>query len=224
VENLRQNDLLVEEIVADKGYSSGEALKALEDNNITGYIPNRSQFVYERPGFTYHSDGDYYSCPNNKKLSYKGTFETLDGIYNKEYRASRKECNLCPSKTKCSAYKKYATIINETTDKLYYQRMHIRMQTKKGKALMKRRQATVEPVIGTLVNYMGMKKVNTKGLEQANKCMTLSAVAYNIKKLMKHKSFLVQSKVKELQQSLTTAVNYLLNNFKPKPAYFNLTN
>jgi transposase len=220
--NLNPNNIYVEEIVADKGYSSGEALKALESNNITGYIPNRAQFIYERPGFTYHSQEDYYSCPNDKKLLYKGTFETLDGVYNKECRVSRKECNKCPLKAECSAYGKYGAKIRETIDKAYYQRMHGRMQSKKAKILMKKRQSTVEPVIGTLVNYMGMKKVNTKGLEQANKCMTLSAVAYNIKKLLKHKSLLVQSKVQEMQQDLQVAFYSLLNIFKLKTYIFSI--
>ncbi len=208
--NLIQNNIQVEEIIADSGYSSGEALKALEVNNITGYIPNRSQFVFERPGFTYH-DEDYYTCPNNNKLVYKGTFETLNGVYNKEYKANRKECNSCPLNTNCSAYGKYYTVINETVDKPYYQRMHVRMQTKKAKILMKKRQATVEPVIGSLVNFLGMKRVNTRGLEQANKCMTLSAVAYNIKKLLNHKSPLVQSNVQKMKQGLRTSINYLLS-------------
>ncbi|WP_316828033.1 hypothetical protein [Pedobacter miscanthi] len=30
-----------------------------------------------------------------------------------------------------------------------------------------------------------MKKINTKGLAQANKCMTMAAVAYNLKKLLR---------------------------------------
>lgn len=158
VESLRENDLIVEELIADAGYSSGTALKALEENNITGFIPNKTQFVYERPGFTYHSEGDYYSCPVNQKLTYKGTFEAQKGVYNKEYKANRRECNKCSLKANCSVYGKYATIIRETVDKPYYQRMHIRMQSKQARVLMKRRQATVEPVIGTLINYLGMKR------------------------------------------------------------------
>ena len=215
VETLRQNDMCVEELLADKGYSSGEALKALEDKNITGYIPNRGQFVYERPDFTYHSEGDYYSCPNNKKLIYSGTYEIQEGVFNKEYRASRKECNKCPLKDKCVVYGKRGTVIRQTTDRPYYERMHIRMQTKKAKILMKKRQATVEPVIGTLVNYMGMKKVNTKGLDQANKCMTLSAAAYNIKKLLKHKSILMETKTYAMKKALQAAINCFLSYFKP---------
>ena len=37
--NLKAEGLIVEEVLADAGYSSGEALKALEANNITGFIP-----------------------------------------------------------------------------------------------------------------------------------------------------------------------------------------
>lgn len=213
VETLNQNGIGVEEIIADKGFSSGEALKALENHNITGYIPNRGQFVFEKPGFIYNREEDHYTCLNKKIIAYKGTYETLPGIYNKEYRISRKECKQCPLKDQCTGYKKNATVLRDTIDRAYYEKMHIRMQTKKAKVLMKKRQATVEPVIGTLVNYLGMKKVNTKGLQQANKCMTLSAVAYNIKKLLQHKTILVQSNAQALREYIKTSVSNLLRSF-----------
>jgi hypothetical protein len=217
IETMNQNDLQVEEIIADKGFSSGEALKSLEKHNITGYIPNRSQFVYEKPGFIYNKEEDHYTCLNNKQIVYKGTYEILPGIYNKEYRISRKECKQCPLKEQCTGYKKNETVLRDTIDRPYYERMHIRMQTKKARILMKKRQATVEPVIGSLVNYFGMKKVSTKGIDQANKCMALSATAYNIKKLLKYKSILVQTKILELGEYLKKALyNRLLNPFEPK--------
>ena len=48
-----------------------------------------------------------------------------------------------------------------------------------------KRQSTVEPVFGTLTQFMGLRKVNTIGLKQANKCMQLAAIAYNLKKYLK---------------------------------------
>ena len=48
-----------------------------------------------------------------------------------------------------------------------------------------KRQSTVEPVFGTLTQFMGMRKINTIGIEQANKVMHLSAIAYNLKKYLK---------------------------------------
>jgi len=46
--------------------------------------------------------------------------------------------------------------------------------------------STVEPVFGTLINFLGMRKINTIGLDQANKCMLLAATAFNLKKLLKY--------------------------------------
>jgi len=48
-----------------------------------------------------------------------------------------------------------------------------------------KRQSTVEPVFGTLTQFMGLRKINTIGLKQANKVMHLSAMAYNLKKYLK---------------------------------------
>jgi len=202
VQNLKENDLFVGEVIADTGFSSGGALKALERYNITGYIPNRPQFVYERPGFVYNAEGDYYVCPNEKKLTYRGVHK--DGNYfNKHYRAKKSDCNSCPLKDKCTAYSKRRALIKDTVDRPYYERMHPRMQTRKAARLMKQRQSTVEPVIGTLINFLGMKRVNTIGLHQANKCLTMSAVAYNIKKMMK-----------TVTKSITVSVQALKNEHK----------
>ncbi|PXX21388.1 transposase [Arenibacter sp. ARW7G5Y1] len=48
-----------------------------------------------------------------------------------------------------------------------------------------KRQSTVEPLFGTLTQFMGQRKINTLGLSQANKAMQLSAIAYNLKKYLK---------------------------------------
>ena len=49
--------------------------------------------------------------------------------------------------------------------------------------MKKLRSSTVEPVLGTLLYFMGMKKVNTKGIKLANKHVLMASTAYNIKKL-----------------------------------------
>lgn len=47
------------------------------------------------------------------------------------------------------------------------------------------RQSTVEPVFGTLNEFIRLRKVNTIRIRQANKCMHLAAIAYNLKKYLK---------------------------------------
>lgn len=182
---LEQNGLVLSELVADKGYSSADALKALQASGVTGYIPNRGQFNYQREGFTYDNIQDHYRCDHGVTLQYWGTYY-ITGYWMKQYGGGVKKCKECLHKAQCIAFKGDRLLIKETIDKPYYDIMHERMQTRKAKLLMKLRQSTVEPVIGTLVNYLGIKRVNCKGIEQANKCLTMAAIAYNLKKALKH--------------------------------------
>src|SRR5436190_4666127 len=71
IENLREHGVEVEQVYADAGYSSGEALKALEQNNITGYIPNFGQYKASREGFSYDSENDRYICQRGVHLPFK---------------------------------------------------------------------------------------------------------------------------------------------------------
>jgi hypothetical protein len=47
------------------------------------------------------------------------------------------------------------------------------------------RQGTVERVFGNLLHHYGLRRINTNG-QAAHKAMLLSAVAYNLKKLLSH--------------------------------------
>jgi transposase len=201
IENLQQSNLTVEEVLADAGYSSGEALRALEDNNIEGYIPNFGQYKASREGFTYDKENDRYTCSRGIHLPFKKLATTSLGYKMKVYRSSAKDCGHCPLRSKCigkSNYKK----IDDTVDKPLYDHMHARLQTNKAKRMKKLRSSTVEPVLGTLVNYLNMRRVNTRGIKQANKCMLMAAVAYNLKKLMKFTTKKVQADVKAMQEIL----------------------
>jgi hypothetical protein len=48
------------------------------------------------------------------------------------------------------------------------------------------RQGTVEPVFGNLLHHYGLRRVNTKGQAAAHKIMLIGAIAYNLKKLLRH--------------------------------------
>jgi len=183
---LLENDIALQEIVADTGYSSADALKALQASGVTGYIPNRGQFNYNREGFTYDAIQDHYQCDQGIKVNYLGTYFTA-GYWMKQYGAGVKGCSNCTQQAECIAFKGKRLLIKETIDKPYYDIMHERMQTRKAKRLMKLRQSTVEPVIGSLVNYLGIKRINCKGLAQANKCLNMAAIAYNLKKMIKYR-------------------------------------
>lgn len=184
-QNLKAVGLKMQEALADTGYSSAEALKALKQHHITGFIPNFGQYKPTREGFRYFPGGDYYKCSRGVKLPFKRIKGSHDGAYQmKEYRSSSSDCRHCPLRSTCigkSDFKK----IEDTVDKHLYDEMHLRMQTRKARKMKKLRQATVEPVIGTLVTFLGMRRVNTRGIGLANKCLLMAAVCYNLKRLLK---------------------------------------
>ncbi len=185
IQNLKTEGLKVREVVADAGYSSSESLKALKQNHITGYIPNFGQYKAERPGFKYYPKGDYYKCSQKAKLPFKKLVGSHDGTYSmKEYRSSTKDCSTCPLRSSCIGKSNFKKIV-DTVDKSLYDEMHARLQTPKARKMKKLRQSTVEPVIGTLVNFLGMRRVNTRGIQLANKCLLMAAVCYNLKRLLK---------------------------------------
>lgn len=182
ITNLQKQGLTVEEIAADAGYSSTKALQACVDNNITAYIPNFGQYKAFREGFAYNKEADYYECTRGVRLPYKKTYQDKKGYYKKQYRSSSKDCGHCPLRSVCiggsADYKK----IEDTVDKHLYDVMHERLQTAYAKKMKKKRQSTVEPVLGTLINFMGMRRIWTRGIKNANKLMLGAAIAYNLKK------------------------------------------
>lgn len=186
-ENLSPHGLEVEEVLADTGYSSGTALQYLEEQNITGYIPNFGMYKPSREGFLYNKEKDQYECQRGNKaaLPYKSTSTDLLGFEKKSYRSSTKDCRACPLRKECIGKKANYKKIDDSVHKHHYDKMHTRLQSKYAKRMMRLRSSTVEPVLGTLIHFTGMRRIYTRGIKGANKFMLCAAIAYNLKKLMK---------------------------------------
>jgi transposase len=213
-ENLKENSLELKEVLADTGYSSGTALTYLKENNITGYIPNFGLYKNSREGFIYNTEHDQYECIRGNKaiLPFKKIGKSHDGLQMKVYRSSNKYCKNCPLRTSCIGKSDFKAI-TESTDKPLYDEMHERLQTDKAKRLKKQRSSTVEPVLGTLINFMGMRRVWTRGIKNANKFMIGAATAYNLKKWLTYKVQKVNVKVQVLSIPEIPIKSSKLNSF-----------
>jgi len=184
VENLQENGLDVEEVLADAGYSSGASYKFLEENNITAYIPVHGSYKPEKDGFTYNKTEDCYICTQGIKLPFRSLKKEKNRkTLTKQYRAKAAECSNCPLKEKCCKKARYKEL-SHSFDKPHYDKAYTLINTRKGKQKMRLRSKTVEPVWGTLLHFRGMKKVYTKGNDLAHKQLLMAAAAYNLKKLL----------------------------------------
>ena len=108
------------------------------------------------------------------------------------YLTRPRDCMDCPIKVACLGKSKERRI-TITQYREEYERTIARVQSKKGRYMKGKRQSTVEPVFGTLTQFLGMRKVNTIGIKQANKVMLLVAMAYNLKKYLKFTTKITQS-------------------------------
>lgn len=172
--------------VADTGYSSGENYAFLERMGLESFIPAHGTYKGGPDGFVYDEPKDHYVCPQGKVIPFKKVFiEKKNHTKKKEYRGSKSVCVDCPIRSQCLGKSTQEKRFTVTYYRPEYERNIARVNSKQGCYMKAKRQSTVEPVFGTLTQFMGLRKINTIGIEQANKVMHLSAMAYNLKKYLK---------------------------------------
>jgi hypothetical protein len=183
---LRENGLLMQELLADTGYSNGSNYFMLEQQGITGWIPVFGMYKPEIAGFPYDKGKDRYICPKGKPLPFKGFDHTPDGRLLKNYWAAPGDCRQCPSKSTCAPKTRCRKITRTAYDEQYL-RAYARQHSRRGKRMKKLRQSTVEPVFGSLVHHYGLSRVGVLGKSGAHKVMLMAAVAFNLRKYMRCK-------------------------------------
>ncbi len=181
---LNSEGLLWCNILADAGYSSGENYAFLEREGIQSFIPQHGLYKGGPEGFTYDKEGNYWLCPQGRQVKFRKQ-KCVKGSWQNHYLTRRSDCKECPIKKACIG-KSYEKKIAVTIYSEEYKRNNQRVRSKYGRQMKGKRQGTVEPVWGTLTQFMGLRKINTIGIEQANKVMHMAASAYNLKKLLKH--------------------------------------
>lgn len=180
---LEGHGLEVETILADTGFSSGENYYVLDQWNLDAYIPLHGGYKAERENFEYDLKRDRYTCQNGKHLLFKRT-STTGGYEKKHYESSRKDCKSCLFRNDCVNSHGIRRIAH-TLYKEEYELMANKLKSKKGQKLYQKRMHTVEPVFGTLQQYYGLRWINTRGKDCANKLMLMAASALNLKKWVK---------------------------------------
>jgi len=199
---LNKEGLLWHNLIADTGYSSGENYAFLEQVGLISYIPPHGTYKGGPEGFTYNKDEDSWICPQGKNIPFMKIFyEKKNNTKKKEYRASKHLCIGCPIREDClkSSQEKRITI---TYYKEEYDRNIARVDSKRGSYMKSKRQSTVEPVFGSLKQYFGMRKANTRGIKNASKVMLMAAMAYNLKKYLKFTKNEMETVTNQIENTL----------------------
>ena len=171
------------EAVADRGYYSGEEIKACDDADIAVTLPKPATSGMEAKGqfgkhdFAYLAEQDVYRCPAGQLLAYWLT--TVDGERTIR-RYTTKACGSCQLKARCTKAK-YRVISR-------WEHEHVMEAAQKrldeNPQAMRMRRETVEHPFGTLKMRMGATHFLRKRLPKVATEMALSVLAYNLTRVM----------------------------------------
>jgi hypothetical protein len=184
-QRLQQFGLVLHHIVADAGYSSGENYAQLESWRLLAFIPPHGKYKEQRPGFTYDARSDSYVCSQGKRLAFERRIVDRQGNVKNRYMAKPADCRHCPSSLQCKGKSPQEKRLHDTAYKACYERMLTRLTTRAGKRMLRLRASTVEPVLGSLITYYGLRQISKKRQAGAAKVMYLAAMAYNLKKYLR---------------------------------------
>jgi transposase len=171
-------------VVADRGYYSGEEIKACDEAGIKTYLPksqtsgNQAKGLFGKRDFIYHAQDDEYECPAGERAIFRGCRQE-GGKMIKRYWSS--SCVRCSIKSQCTTGKERR--ISRWEHEAILDELEARM--KRAPDMMKVRRSTVEHPFGTLKSWMGSTHFQMKTIKRVSAEMSLHVLAYNLKRVMK---------------------------------------
>jgi len=189
-------------MLADKNYFSEENLKVSKEQGVEAIIADleykkrlatNGNRKYEADDFKYNKEGDYYKCPNGKKLVYKKT-ETVGGHKGRAYRANVKDCRVCPLSSKCLKSKKNPSklirgrglFISEcNSNGSLIRALRRKLNTQKYQDLYSYRIQIIEPVFSNITCCKRLDRFSLRGRGKVNGQWQLFCIVHNLSKCLK---------------------------------------
>jgi transposase len=171
------------DVVADRGYFSGEQILASDQAGITVTLPKpmtsgaKAAGRFGKDDFIYWPGEDVYRCPAGEKLTYRST--TVEaGLTMRHYRT--RACSGCHLKTSCTTAPQRRIMRWEHEHLL--DAMQQRLDADPN--AMRVRRQTVEHPFGTIKARMGATHFLTKTMPRVSTEMALHVLAYNLTRVL----------------------------------------
>ncbi len=172
------------DVLADRGYFSGEEVLACEPLGVTPYVPRpltsgaKADGRFGKQDFIYIPEQDVYRCPADQLLRYHMS-SVEQGLTIRRYW-NLAACTGCSLKAQCTPSKERR--IRRWEHEAVIDAMQTRLDHMP--KAMRIRRATVEHVFGTLKAWMGATHFKTRTLEKVRTEMSLHVLAYNLKRVI----------------------------------------
>jgi len=172
------------EVLTDMGYYDGQQVKACLEAGITPYIPkantsaNTQLGLFGKEDFRYDPENDCYGCPAGEQLTFR--FESTEqGRERRTYATSA--CADCALKPQCTRSSQGRRITRWAYEDLLED---MQRRVRANPAKMRLRKQLVEHPFGTIKRAWNQGYFLTKGLESVNAEMSLTVLAYNLKRVI----------------------------------------
>lgn len=172
------------EVLADRGYFSGEEILACEALGVTPFVPKpltsgaKADGRFGKQDFVYLPDEDVYRCPGGYKLRRHMT--TVEKGLTLHRYWDLASCRTCALKPQCTPS------LNRRVTRWEHEAVIDAMQRRMDLAptAMRARRRTVEHPFGTLKSWMGSTHFLMKRLKNVKTEIGLHVLAYNMKRVM----------------------------------------
>jgi transposase len=169
-------------LIADTAYGTGKFLGWLvKEKKITPHIPvweksDRSDGIFPRSDFHWDKKQGVYICPNGKLLRTSGTVHDGRTLL---YRASKRDCDICPLRAQCCT----TTEARKIPRDLHEDARDVARRKMKTKAFAKSRdeRKRVEMRFAHLKTHHGFERMRLRGLSGARDEFHLAAIVQNLK-------------------------------------------
>jgi len=171
------------DVVADRGYFSGEEILACDMAGITVTLPkpltsgNKVKGRFVKQDFRYVAQEDVYICPAGERLAYHYTNEE-DGLRLRRYWTSA--CQTCAIRSQCTTGKERRITRWEHEHVVETVQRRLDEQPER----MRQRRETVEHPFGTIKDRMGATHFLMKTLPRVATEMALHVLAYNLTRVI----------------------------------------
>lgn len=176
------------DVLADKGYHTGEQIQQCEQNQITTYVSpkepaSNNPDIFPITQFIYNPEKDCYTCPAAQTLTTNGTWLTHSSKGHKSaYKFQRYNntiaCKTCSLHSQCTTSKtngrnidrsEFASLMEQNAERV-----------KQNKDYYKQRQQMAEHPWGTIKRQRGFDHVLTRGKTKVLGEVSLVFIGYNL--------------------------------------------
>ena len=193
IERINEKILPIQTAAADAAYDFPLAHRVLHDLGIRFAVRpqtfhDRANAELKRESFSYDDQMDVYICPQGKLLRRNTLHRSASGLY-WLYLADKADCRQCPLREKCLSEKdkRGARKLEHSYFRPERQENIRRFATPEYREALKLRQIWCEGTFAAQKRSHNLTRVLRRGLEAAEDHCLLSAVALNLKRMIKYK-------------------------------------